>query len=60
MYAVPMLAVLLALVLFAASRTVRKDVDALHAWTVDGDKDSSAARTKADLADLAVAKANAD
>jgi predicted MFS family arabinose efflux permease len=33
MYAIPILAVLLALVLFAASRTVTKDIDALHAWT---------------------------
>lgn len=33
MYAVPMLAMLLALVLFAASRTVRRDIDALHSWT---------------------------
>ena len=33
MYAIPMLVVLLAVVLFAASRTVRKDVDALAAWT---------------------------
>jgi predicted MFS family arabinose efflux permease len=32
MYIVPILAVLLALVLFAASRTVRKDVDRLQAW----------------------------
>ena len=60
MYAVPMLAVLLAIVLYAASRTVRKDVEALHAWTVGGDTGSSAARGNADLADFAVAKANAD
>ena len=33
MYAIPILAVLLALVLFAASRTVKKDIEALHAWT---------------------------
>ena len=33
MYTIPILVVLLALVLFAASRTVRKDVDALAAWT---------------------------
>ena len=33
MYAVPLLTVLLALVLFAASRTIRKDVEALHTWT---------------------------
>jgi MFS family permease len=33
MYAIPVLAILLALVLFAASRTVRKDIDALHSWT---------------------------
>jgi MFS family permease len=33
MFAIPILAMLLAVVLFAASRTVRKDVDALHAWT---------------------------
>jgi MFS family permease len=33
MYAIPILAVFLALVLYAASRTVRKDIDALHAWT---------------------------
>jgi MFS family permease len=34
MYAIPILAVLLAVVLFAASRTVRKDIEALHTWTV--------------------------
>jgi hypothetical protein len=34
MYAIPTLATLLALVLFAASRTVRKDIDALHEWTM--------------------------
>ncbi len=34
MYAIPALAALLAVVLFAASRTVRKDIDALHAWTL--------------------------
>jgi MFS family permease len=33
MYAVPLLTVLLALVLFAASRTIRTDVEALHMWT---------------------------
>jgi MFS family permease len=33
MYAIPILAVLLAIVLFAASRTVRRDVEKLHAWT---------------------------
>ena len=33
MYAIPILAMLLAAVLFAASRTVRRDVEALHAWT---------------------------
>jgi MFS family permease len=33
MFAVPILAVLLAVVLFAASKTVRKDVEALQAWT---------------------------
>jgi MFS family permease len=33
MFAIPILAVLLAIVLFAASRTVRKDVDTLQAWT---------------------------
>jgi MFS family permease len=32
MYAIPVLAVLLAVVLFAASRTVRTDIDALHTW----------------------------
>jgi predicted MFS family arabinose efflux permease len=32
MYIVPILAVVLALVLFAASRTVRKDVEQLQAW----------------------------
>jgi MFS family permease len=32
MYIVPILATLLALVLFAASRTVKKDVDKLQAW----------------------------
>ena len=35
MYAVPILVSLLALVLFGASRTVQKDIEALHAWTVD-------------------------
>jgi MFS family permease len=34
MYAIPLLAVLLAIVLFAASRTVKKDVEALQQWTV--------------------------
>jgi len=34
MYAIPALASLLALVLLAASRTVREDIDALHRWTV--------------------------
>ena len=33
MYAIPLLAALLAVVLYAASRTVRRDVEALHAWT---------------------------
>jgi MFS family permease len=33
MYAIPLLATLLAVVLYAASRTVRRDVEALHAWT---------------------------
>ena len=33
MFAIPILAVLLAVVLYAASRTVRKDIDALQAWT---------------------------
>jgi hypothetical protein len=33
MYAVPILAVLLALVLFAASRTVKRDIEALQSWT---------------------------
>ena len=33
MYAIPILAVLLAVVLFAASRTVRRDIEALHSWT---------------------------
>jgi MFS family permease len=33
MYVIPALVVLLALVLFAASRTVRRDIDALRAWT---------------------------
>jgi MFS family permease len=33
-YVIPALVVLLALVLFAASRTVRRDIDALRAWTV--------------------------
>jgi len=32
MFVVPLLVSLLALVLFAASRTVRKDIEALHAW----------------------------
>jgi predicted MFS family arabinose efflux permease len=33
MYVIPILVSLLALVLFGASRTVRKDIEALHAWT---------------------------
>ena len=33
MYVIPALVVLLALVLFAASRTVRRDIEALRAWT---------------------------
>jgi MFS family permease len=33
MYAIPILAVLLAVVLFAASRTVKKDIETLHSWT---------------------------
>ena len=36
MYVIPGLAALLALVLFGASRTVGKDIEALHAWTADG------------------------
>jgi MFS family permease len=35
MYTVPTLAALLAVVLFAASRTVRKDIATLHAWTLN-------------------------
>jgi predicted MFS family arabinose efflux permease len=35
MYVVPILVSLLALVLFGASRTVQKDIEALHAWTAD-------------------------
>jgi len=35
MYVVPVLGSLLALVLFAASRTVRQDVEQLRAWTAD-------------------------
>jgi MFS family permease len=35
MFTIPTLAALLALVLLAASRTVRKDIEALHQWTVD-------------------------
>jgi predicted MFS family arabinose efflux permease len=34
MYVIPALAVLLAVVLFAASRTVTRDVEALRAWTL--------------------------
>jgi MFS family permease len=34
MYIIPLLAVLLAIVLFAASRTVGKDVDGLRRWSV--------------------------
>jgi predicted MFS family arabinose efflux permease len=41
MYIVPILATILALVLFAASRTVKKDVDRLQAWM----RSSDAART---------------
>ena len=33
MYVIPILAAMLALVLFGASRAVRKDIEALHAWT---------------------------
>src|SRR2546423_8535587 len=32
MYIVPVLAAVLALVLFAASRTIRKDIESLHSW----------------------------
>jgi MFS family permease len=35
MYVVPILVSLLALVLFGASRTVAKDIEALHVWTAD-------------------------
>ena len=35
LYVIPSLVSLLALVLFGASRTVRKDIEALHAWTAD-------------------------
>ena len=35
MYVIPALAGLLAVVLFGASRTVRKDIETLRAWTVD-------------------------
>ena len=35
MYIVPILATVLAVVLFAASRTVKKDVDKLQAWMRD-------------------------
>jgi MFS family permease len=37
MYIVPILATLLALVLFAASRTVKKDVETLQAWMRSSD-----------------------
>jgi MFS family permease len=40
MYAIPILSVLLALVLFAASRTVTKDIEKLQSWM----KDSAAAK----------------
>jgi MFS family permease len=40
MYIVPILATLLALVLFAASRTVKKDVDKLQAWMAAGSQKS--------------------
>ena len=35
MYVIPSLVSLLALVLFGASRTVGRDIEALHAWTAD-------------------------
>jgi MFS family permease len=35
MYVIPSLVSLLALVLFGASRTVRRDIEALHVWTAD-------------------------
>ncbi len=35
MYVVPILVSVLALVLLGASRTVRKDIEALHSWTAD-------------------------
>jgi hypothetical protein len=35
MYVVPILVSVLALVLLGASRTVRKDIEALHLWTAD-------------------------
>src|SRR5215210_4004210 len=45
MYIIPMLGALLALVLFAASRTVSKDMEKLQRWM----RESTAKNTKADL-----------
>jgi hypothetical protein len=42
MYIVPALAVVLAVVLFLASRTVRKDVATLQAWMVSASRTSRA------------------
>jgi len=39
-YIVPILATLLALVLFAASRTVKKDVERLQTWMAAGSRKS--------------------
>ena len=42
MYIVPVLAAILALVLFAASRTVKKDVERLQAWMRSADAKAKA------------------
>ncbi len=44
MYVIPILAAMLALVLFGASRTVRKDIEALHVWTAGQIQSQTAAR----------------
>jgi hypothetical protein len=42
MYIVPTLAVILAVVLFIASRTIRKDVSTLQAWMAKASRSSRA------------------
>jgi hypothetical protein len=46
---VPILATLLALVLFAASRTVKKDVQRLQAWMAEGSAKSEVGSRKSEV-----------